>query len=119
MAEVIFSKVLSTTDTKNRLALPMEAFHHFFPEEEHVKCVQFMVMDSDQKQYEFRLATRNKGKHPKPAITGDWLNFVANKGLKVRDKVILYQQQNEAGRVKYTIEVKKGIIIFGKYVREA
>ncbi|KAJ0016720.1 hypothetical protein Pint_11615 [Pistacia integerrima] len=96
----------------------MDTFRHFFPEEEHVKCVQFMVMDSDQKQYEFRLATRNKGKHPKPEITSDWPSFVGNQGLTVGDKVLLYRQQDEAGPVNYNIVVKKAIRLFGKYLSE-
>ncbi|KAJ0040462.1 hypothetical protein Pint_27312 [Pistacia integerrima] len=92
----------------------MKALPHFtFPAGD-VNHVFFTVTDSDQKQYNFRLAKRNKGDYPKPAITGDWLEFVHCKDLKEGDEVTLYGRRDEAGTSHYTIEVKKMIIkLFG------
>ncbi|KAK4837592.1 hypothetical protein QYF36_006780 [Acer negundo] len=88
---VIFSKILTGTDIKARLAVPTHALNHInMPEDDNYVYPE----DLDGKKWRFQVYTRPTG-HPKPAFTTDWLDFVKAKGLQIGDKVTFSKLDNE------------------------
>ncbi|XP_011000152.1 PREDICTED: uncharacterized protein LOC105107804 isoform X1 [Populus euphratica] len=99
------SKSLSRTDIEERLSVPASCLH-LFPMPEGVREIEFQAIDTLGKQWNFKLSCRSEG-HPKPVITGQWLSFVKDKGVKVGDTVTISQQNNGTNEVQYSISVSR------------
>ena len=80
MAEAVFSKALSRSDTTVKLAIPTAALQNFAGLGEGV----LRVTDWNRDAWEFRLSTRKRG-HPRPVFTGEWLAFARAKRFQVND----------------------------------
>ncbi|KAK1584047.1 hypothetical protein Q3G72_029402 [Acer saccharum] len=91
----IFSKLLTETDIKARLTVPTDALAHINIPGGGNK-VDLSVMDSGGNRHTFRCYTR-PDRHPKPAFTTGWLDFVRAKGLQIGDKVTFSKLEDEAG----------------------
>jgi hypothetical protein len=96
---------LSRTDVEERLSVPA-SFLHLFPNHEGGREIEFQAIDTLGKLWTFKLSCRSKGS-PKPVITGQWLSFVKDKGVKVGDTVTIYQQNNGTNEGQYSISVSR------------
>ncbi|KAL9375778.1 hypothetical protein Peur_032657 [Populus x canadensis] len=103
----IFSKSLSRTDLENRLSIPVSCLH-FFRVPEGSNQIEFQAIDTLGKPWSFKLSLRS-GVYPKPVITGEWLSFVRDKGVKVGDTVTIFQQNNGTNEGQYSISVSRKI----------
>ncbi|KAJ6427717.1 hypothetical protein OIU84_023171 [Salix udensis] len=98
--EVLMEKILSRTDIERRLAFPTSSRRAFsMPEGE--TAVYFEATDTIEKRWNFRLSRRS-------VITGDWLQFVREKGLKVGDKMFMWREEAATG-VRYTVRAERKI----------
>ncbi|KAJ6971074.1 hypothetical protein NC653_035372 [Populus alba x Populus x berolinensis] len=97
----VISKSLSRTDIEERLSVPA-SFLHFFPKHEGAREIEFQAIDTLGKLWTFKLSCRSEG-HPKPVITGQWLSFVKDKGVKVGDTVTISHQSEG----QYSISVSR------------
>ncbi|XWS56088.1 hypothetical protein CRYUN_Cryun09bG0056700 [Craigia yunnanensis] len=110
----IFSKTLSKTDVNKRCAVPMKCFKNKrFPKLEGNDKVHFEVKDESGHAQTLCCSKRKIGndpkhpKHPKPALTKGWIPFVCQKKLRVGDRVIIYEEQDETGLMQLRIKVEK------------
>lgn len=103
----IFSKSLSRNDLENRLSIPASCLH-FFRVPEGSNQIEFQAIDTLGKPWSFKLSLRSGG-YPKPVITGEWLSFVREKGVKVGDTVTIFQQNNGTNEGQYSISVSRRI----------
>ncbi|KAK0597357.1 hypothetical protein LWI29_024483 [Acer saccharum] len=113
----IFSKILTETDIKARLAIPTPALKHI---NMHEGVNYVYPKDSDGKKWPFQCYTRPTG-HPKPAFTTGWLDFVKAKGLQIGDKVTFRKLEDEdeaGGEPQYIIHAKRprAITLMGKQI---
>ncbi|KAJ6427702.1 hypothetical protein OIU84_023156 [Salix udensis] len=103
--EVLMEKELNRTDIELCLAFPTSSRRAFsMPEGE--TAVYFEATDTLEKKWNFRLSRRS-------VITGDWLQFVRDKGLKVGDKIFMWREEGATG-VRYTVRAETKI--FGVWV---
>ncbi|KAJ4824638.1 hypothetical protein Tsubulata_048850 [Turnera subulata] len=81
--------------------------------------VDLNVRDSKQKLWGFRCRKRRSGRHPKPWLSGEWLQFVHHYGLRIGDRVVLVREDDDVpvlGRPHYRIEVKRRIVLLGQEI---
>ncbi|XVF07508.1 hypothetical protein REPUB_Repub06bG0145100 [Reevesia pubescens] len=109
----ILSKIVSKTDITKRCAVPMKYFKmKRFPkpnlEGKHME--DFVVTDESGHNWILCCSTRNtsKGpKHPKPVLIKEWIPFACSKKLRVGDRVIIYEEQDETGSIQLRIKVER------------
>jgi hypothetical protein len=108
MEVLIMEKKLSQTDIEYRLAFPTSSLWAF-PMPEGETAVYFEATDTLENEWNFRLSIRGENdRYTKPVITGDWLQFVRDKGLKVGDKLFLTREEGVNG-VRYSIRAERKI----------
>ncbi|KAJ4839189.1 hypothetical protein Tsubulata_038957 [Turnera subulata] len=113
----ILNKSLTATDINIRLSFPTNTLQYLAGWEEGQNyCVNLKVKDSRQKVWNFSCRKRRNGSHPKPWLSGDWLNFVEHYGLMIGDKVVMVQEDDHFLGSQYIIEVKRNIIMLGKEI---
>ncbi|GLT63683.1 hypothetical protein SLA2020_362290 [Shorea laevis] len=119
----VFSKSLTKTDVKKRLAVPMKSLASL-PDFKGGYAVDLRVRDASGqgKVWEFKCSVRKKN-HPKPVFCAGWLDFVRFNNLQVGDQIKFYKDMDDAlAANSYKIEVRKAVKIFGVifgYVEEA
>ncbi|KAJ6427704.1 hypothetical protein OIU84_023158 [Salix udensis] len=103
----LFTKVLSPVDTTHRLTVPMANLEDFeFPAGQH--AINIEATDTIEKQWTFKLSIR-PNLTPRPVFTGQWIQFVKEKGLKVGDRIVFSRQQTEGDGVHYRIRAEREI----------
>ncbi|GMI87917.1 hypothetical protein HRI_002461000 [Hibiscus trionum] len=117
MAPPIVLKNLKKTDVEKRMTLPSKSLKCFPPLIGDKHMVDFPVRDECGRVWKFRIYTRKKNKkYLKPVLTKGWREFVCSKRLCIGDRVAFYTEEEEAGSVKYRVEVEKAVKIFGAVV---
>ncbi|KAE8724777.1 hypothetical protein F3Y22_tig00009942pilonHSYRG00252 [Hibiscus syriacus] len=113
MAPIVL-KSLKKTDIEKRMTLPSKSLKSFPPLDGNAHMVDFHVRDERRRVWKFRIYTRkNDKKYRKPVLTKGWREFVCSKRLCVGDRVAFYMDKEEAGSVKYRVQVEKTVKIFG------
>ncbi|KAL9347001.1 hypothetical protein Peur_061854 [Populus x canadensis] len=107
MAELI-KKPLTRTDLEYRLAYRTQNLWAFPLLSEGRTSIRFHARDALGKVWNLKLSTRTQG-HPKPAITGEWLSLVKEKGLRVGDRIVLTREVDEDDIVSYEIRTERKI----------
>ena len=107
----LFSKILSGTDIRKRLSIPMKSFVSF-PRCKVGHALDLPVKDKRGSLWLFRLSIRKKN-YLKPVFSKGWCKFVQSKNLKVGDKVKFYKEEDEASGAQFKIKAKKAVKIFG------
>ncbi|OMO75189.1 hypothetical protein CCACVL1_16286 [Corchorus capsularis] len=106
----ILSKLLSETDIKKRLAIPVKILPAL-PEFNGRHAVKFQVMyGNGTRMWPIVCSVRKHGGYKKPVISVGWRNFVICNGLedKVGYELTLYKVQDELGtNFHYSIQVEK------------
>ncbi|KAI5570133.1 hypothetical protein POPTR_011G005200v4 [Populus trichocarpa] len=105
MAEELINKILTRTDLENRLAYPTQSLGAFPLLSQGHNSVRFDARDTLGKVWNLKISTRAQG-HPKPAITGEWLSLVQEKGLRVGDRIVLTREVDEDDEVSYEIRTE-------------
>ncbi|KAF9679070.1 hypothetical protein SADUNF_Sadunf07G0101800 [Salix dunnii] len=98
----LVNKKLTRTDIASCLAYPtgnLWAFQMLRGQ----NAVNFNARDPTGRVWEFKLCTRNHGRHKKPVIRGDWLDYVREKGLTVDDFIILTMVEDAENGVRYVM----------------
>ncbi|KAG6779987.1 hypothetical protein POTOM_016394 [Populus tomentosa] len=97
--EQLFTKELSPTDTTHRLTVPAANLGDFeIPMGEH--AINIEATDTIERQWIFRLSIRrDNNPNPRPVFTGQWIQFVNEKGLRAGDRIIFSRQQVEELKV--------------------
>ncbi|KAG8646084.1 hypothetical protein MANES_10G124912v8 [Manihot esculenta] len=117
--EVLFTKKLTDTDFKHRMAVPMETYQlgvFSIPEGEFSKEFDFIDVD-DNSVKKFTCCKRIKG-HPKPEFRKGWTCYVKEKHLVEGDEVIFYKEEDETGRITFKIQAKRNqCLLFGQDLR--
>ncbi|XVF68249.1 hypothetical protein PTKIN_Ptkin10aG0190100 [Pterospermum kingtungense] len=108
----IVSKNLSITDVEKRLTIPSKSLH-CFPSLRDKHMVEFQARDEGGHVWTFAIYCRKMNSLSKPVLTKGWREFVRSKELRVGDRVTFYMDKEEAGAVKYRVEVEKAVKIFG------
>ncbi|XWS62845.1 hypothetical protein CRYUN_Cryun06bG0045500 [Craigia yunnanensis] len=106
----LFSKLLSKTDVRKRLSIPMKIFVSF-PRFKVGHTLDLKVKDESGSLWLFRLCIRKN--YLKPVFSKGWCKFVQSKNLKVGDKVKFYKEEDEASGAQFKIKAKKPVKIFG------
>nr|TKS03882.1 hypothetical protein D5086_0000149110 [Populus alba] len=106
--EELMNKIIKRTDLENRLAYPTHSLWAFPLLSEGQTSIRFDARDTLGKVWNLKLSTRTQG-HPKPAITGEWLSLVQEKGLTVGDRIVLTREVDEDGEVSYEIRTEHKI----------
>ncbi|MFQ6648850.1 hypothetical protein Gotur_020731 [Gossypium turneri] len=107
----VFSKILTVTDIKKRLAVP-SAIQHSLPPFNGGHTVTFQFLYGTR-PWPIRYTIRRKG-YKKPVFSGKlWKNFVIYDDLNVGDRFILYIGQGEDGSSYYGVKVGREIHFFG------
>ncbi|KAF9690262.1 hypothetical protein SADUNF_Sadunf01G0177300 [Salix dunnii] len=102
-----FTKLLCPVDTTHRLAIPPANLGDFeFPMGQH--AINIEAVDTTEQQWIFRLSIR-RNNNPKPVLTGQWIRFVKEKGLRVGDRIVFSRQQIEGDGVQYKIRAERRI----------
>ncbi|KAJ4833962.1 hypothetical protein Tsubulata_048112 [Turnera subulata] len=114
--EVIFTKTLKKTDVGARLSFPTPKLVSLAGWGGQNHYVNLNVKDGKQKVWAFRCWKRRNGRHPKPWVSGEWLEFVQQYGLKIGDKVILVREDNPARGSEFRIEAKRRIVLLGQEI---
>jgi len=104
MATVIIRKRLTPTDIKSCLSYPTGALGPF-PMVEGQTAIWFQARDPTGKVWNFELSKRPHG-YLKPVIRGDWLNYVREKGLTVRDVIVLTREHDIQYELTFHIKVE-------------
>ncbi|EOX98130.1 hypothetical protein SCA6_006377 [Theobroma cacao] len=107
----LFSKLLSQTDIRKRLSIPMKSFQSF-PRFKAAHALDLQVKDESGVLWQFRLCIRKKN-YLKPVFSTGWGKFVQSKNLQVGDKVKLYKEADQASGAQFKIKAKKAVKIFG------
>ncbi|KAJ7002100.1 B3 domain-containing protein [Populus alba x Populus x berolinensis] len=107
--EQLFTKELSPTDTTHRLTVPAANLGDFeIPMGEH--AINIEATDTIERQWIFRLSIRrDNNPNPRPVFTGQWIQFVNEKGLRAGDRIIFSRQQVEGNGVQYSIRAERRI----------
>ncbi|KAL8151973.1 hypothetical protein V2J09_021781 [Rumex salicifolius] len=122
MASTIGVKLFEKKLTENTLILDEQSiiyppdFNNFDD-----KHVDFKVMDEDRTVWDFRCFTTRMvgGTATKPVVFGGWGEFVRHHGLKVKDKIIFYDNQSDTNGVSFVIHVRRTIRLFGVDITQA
>ncbi|XVE94162.1 hypothetical protein REPUB_Repub01dG0258000 [Reevesia pubescens] len=100
----IFSKRLTDTDIKKRLAIPAKALPSF-PDLNGSHALDIHLMYGT-KVWPIVCSIRKKG-YKKPVFSSGWRNFVIHNNFNVGDRLTLYKVQDEDGSFHYKVEVEK------------
>ena len=104
MATVIIRKRLARTDIKSCLSYPTDALGPF-PMVEGQTAIWFQARDPTGKVWNFELSKRPRG-YLKPVMRGDWLNYVREKSLTVRDVIVLTREHDIQYELTFHIKVE-------------
>ncbi|GLT85797.1 hypothetical protein SLE2022_039740 [Rubroshorea leprosula] len=100
----LFSKSLTSTDVRRRLAIPTKIVNSLLPNGgDH--AVELHVRQGTT-VWPITCTTRKNG-YKKPALSKGWRRFALRNKLKVGDVVTLYKEEDEVGYLDYRIEVKR------------
>ncbi|KAJ6309174.1 hypothetical protein OIU76_018713 [Salix suchowensis] len=107
MEQHLFTRLLSPVDTTHRLTIPMANLGDFeFLTGQH--AINIVATDTTEQQWTFTLSIRqNNNPHPTPEFTGQWIQFMKEKGLKVGDRIVFSRQQTEGDGVQYKIRAER------------
>jgi hypothetical protein len=73
-------------------------------------AIDIEATDTIERQWIFRLSIRRENNpNPRPVFTGQWTQFVNEKGLRVGDRIIFSRQQVEGNGVQYSIRAERRI----------
>ncbi|KAA3463355.1 B3 domain-containing transcription factor NGA4-like [Gossypium australe] len=110
-SKLVFSKLLSDTDIKKRLAVPSAIQSSLQPfNGGHALIFHFL---HGTRFWPVLYSTRRKG-YNKPVFSGRlWRNFVIYNNLNVGDRFTLYRVQVEDGSSYYMVEVGREIDFLG------
>ncbi|KAL8151972.1 hypothetical protein V2J09_021780 [Rumex salicifolius] len=112
----LFEKKLTEVDIQSGLVLDEESVI-YPPDFNNIedKHIEFTVMDEDRMVWNFRCFTTRMvgGIATKPVVFGGWGEFVRHHGLKVKDKIIFYDNQGDSNGVPFVIHVRRTIRLFG------
>ncbi|XWS55299.1 hypothetical protein CRYUN_Cryun10bG0163400 [Craigia yunnanensis] len=100
----IFSKSLTDTDIKKRMAIP-EKILPSLPDLNGSHAVKIHLMYGTR-MWPIVCSIRKKG-YKKPVFSGGWRNFVICNNFNVGDELTLYKVQDEAGSFHYRVQVEK------------
>ncbi|GLT85803.1 hypothetical protein SLE2022_039790 [Rubroshorea leprosula] len=100
----LFSKSLTFTDVRKRLAIPTKIVNFLLPNEGN-HGVELHVRHGTT-VWPIMCTTRKEG-YKKPVLSKGWRAFALKNKLKVGDVVTLYKEEDEAGYLGYRIEVKR------------
>lgn len=103
-ATKLFSKSLTDTDTRKRLAIPVKILPEL-PDFNGGRGVKINLIYGT-KEWPIICCVRKNG-YKKPVFSGGWRNFVICNSFNVGDKFTLYKVQYEAGYSLYRVEVEK------------
>ncbi|OAY44966.1 hypothetical protein MANES_07G020700v8 [Manihot esculenta] len=94
---VLFSKLLTKTDLELQLIVPSDVLQRYPILDQNGHVSKFIIsFDKNGKRWEFPLATRNTGPHPKPTVPpASWHPFVAEYGLRAGDSVLFYTRRDD------------------------
>jgi hypothetical protein len=110
-----FSKILSKTDIKKRLTVPIK-FLKSLPSFDGGHAVKFEARDEGGEAWAFQCSVRRRG-HPKPVLTWGWKEFINSKKLKTGDKVSFIKCKNRAtAKTSYRVRAEKETKIFGAII---
>ncbi|GKV24395.1 hypothetical protein SLEP1_g34010 [Rubroshorea leprosula] len=98
----LFSKPLTSTDTRKRLAIPTKSLTSLL-HNEGGNAVELHVRHGTA-VWPIMCTTRKKG-HKKPVLSKGWRSFALKNKLNVGDIVTLFKEEDEAGYLNYRIEV--------------
>ena len=123
--EEIFTKSLKKSEVKGscRCSFPTKCLKKL-PSFKGKRSLVLPVGTRDGSTWRFRCDVRNKGRHLKPVLSGDWRRFSASQGLKLGDQIkllkimtnVVVQEEadDEFMRCYYRVEVKKAsVVLFG------
>ncbi|GLT85806.1 hypothetical protein SLE2022_039820 [Rubroshorea leprosula] len=100
----LFSKSLTSTDVRKRLAIPTKIMTFLLPNRgDHL--VELHVRHGTT-VWPILCTTRKKG-YKKPVFSRGWKRFALKNKLKEGDVVTFYKEEDEAGFLDYKIEVKR------------
>ncbi|GLT85799.1 hypothetical protein SLE2022_039750 [Rubroshorea leprosula] len=100
----LFSKSLTFTDVRKRIAIPTKIVNFLLPNEGN-HGVELHVRHGTT-VWPIMCTTRKEG-YKKPVLSKGWRAFALKNKLKVGDVVTLYKEEDEAGYLGYRIEVKR------------
>ncbi|EOX97106.1 Uncharacterized protein TCM_006206 [Theobroma cacao] len=100
----MFSKSLTDTDIKKRLAIPGKILSSL-ADFNGSNTVTIRLMYGTR-MWPIVCSVRRTG-YKKPVFSGGWRNFVICNDFRVGDKLTMYKVQDEAGSFHYRVEVEK------------
>ncbi|EOX97110.1 Uncharacterized protein TCM_006211 [Theobroma cacao] len=100
----MFSKSLTNTDVKKRLAIPAKILPSL-PDFNGSNTVTIPFMYG-RRMWPIACSVRRTG-YKKPVFCCGWRNFVTRNDFRVGDKLTMYKVQDEAGSFHYRVEVEK------------
>ncbi|GLT97027.1 hypothetical protein SLE2022_146140 [Rubroshorea leprosula] len=100
----LFSKPLTSTDTRKRLAIPTNSLTSLI-HNRGGNAVELHVRHGTA-VWPIMCTTRRKG-YKKPVLSKGWRSFVLKNKLNVGDIVTLFKEADEAGYLNYRIEVER------------
>ncbi|GKV24397.1 hypothetical protein SLEP1_g34012 [Rubroshorea leprosula] len=98
----LFSKPLTSTDTRKRLAIPTRSLTSLL-HNRGGNAVELHVRHGTA-VWPIMCTTRKKG-YKKPVLSQGWRSFAVKNKLNVGDIVTLFKEEDEAGYLNYRIEV--------------
>ncbi|XVE94159.1 hypothetical protein REPUB_Repub01dG0257700 [Reevesia pubescens] len=103
-ATKIFSKSVTDTDIKKRLAIPAKVLPSF-PDLNGTHALNIHLMYGTR-VWPIVCSIRKRG-YKKPVFSTGWRNFVIHNNFNVGDRLTLYKVQEEDGSFHYKVEVEK------------
>ncbi|KAL9446395.1 hypothetical protein AB3S75_014119 [Citrus x aurantiifolia] len=91
----VYSKEITASDAGDRLYVSTKRLDdRFFELPDGERSLQVVAFDAkgELPPWRFHLSIRAKGPHRKPAISGDWLNFVREKKVEAGDTVVFFKE---------------------------
>ncbi|KAG6754593.1 hypothetical protein POTOM_040385 [Populus tomentosa] len=115
----VMAKLLSGSDTTNkRLEFPTESLGAFsLPAGQN--SVEFDALDMLDQPWRLKISVRNKGRYPKPWISGQWSIYVHQKKLRQGDRVTLTVHNQENGVKNYRIIAERKHFGFWKNIESS
>ncbi|EOX97115.1 Uncharacterized protein TCM_006216 [Theobroma cacao] len=103
-AKKMFSKSLTDTDIKKRLAIPAKILPSLPPfNASHAVTIHLLY---GTRMWPIVCSVRKTG-YKKPVFSGGWRNFVIFNDFHVGDEFTMYKVQDEEGSFHYRVEVEK------------
>ncbi|EXB46713.1 hypothetical protein L484_001541 [Morus notabilis] len=100
-------KYLTENDEKRKFSVPAE-WLRILPDFREGHEVMVKAVDGKGFYWEFNCVIRKRGRYRKPVFQSQgWLKFVNKKGLRVGDKIILYEGEDLFRGTKYRIRAQK------------